>query len=70
MMGLELFFALVMLAALIAYALLGCADFGGGIWDLLSIGPRASGIRRARSGMGRHGGRTAAVGDLRTPQDR
>ena len=46
MIGLELFFALVMLAALIAYALLGCADFGGGIWDLLSIGPRAADQRR------------------------
>jgi cytochrome bd ubiquinol oxidase subunit II len=46
MMGLELFFALVMLAALIAYALLGCADFGGGIWDLLSAGPRAADQRR------------------------
>ena len=41
-MTLELFFALVMLAALIAYSLLGCADFGGGIWDLLSSGPRAA----------------------------
>ena len=45
-MTLELFFALVMLAALIAYALLGCADFGGGIWDLLSRGPRADEQRR------------------------
>src|SRR5688500_2821244 len=42
MISLELFFALVMLAALVAYALLGCADFGGGIWDLLSGGPRAA----------------------------
>jgi cytochrome d ubiquinol oxidase subunit II len=46
MMALDLFFALVMLAALIAYALLGCADFGGGIWDLLSAGPRAADQRR------------------------
>ena len=46
MIGLELFFALVMLAALVAYALLGCADFGGGIWDLLSRGPRAAEQRR------------------------
>jgi cytochrome d ubiquinol oxidase subunit II len=46
MMTLELFFALVMLAALVAYALLGCADFGGGIWDLLSSGPRAAEQRR------------------------
>ena len=46
MIGLELFFAIVMLAALVAYALLGCADFGGGIWDLLSRGPRAAEQRR------------------------
>ena len=45
-MTLELFFAVVMLAALIAYALLGCADFGGGIWDLLAAGPRAADQRR------------------------
>lgn len=29
-----------MLAALVLYALLGGADFGGGIWDLLAGGPR------------------------------
>jgi cytochrome d ubiquinol oxidase subunit II len=29
-----------MLAALVLYALLGGADFGGGIWDLLASGPR------------------------------
>jgi cytochrome d ubiquinol oxidase subunit II len=45
-MSLETFFALVMLAALVAYALLGCADFGGGIWDLFSVGPRAGEQRR------------------------
>jgi cytochrome bd ubiquinol oxidase subunit II len=28
------------LAALVLYALLGGADFGGGIWDLLATGPR------------------------------
>jgi len=28
------------LAGLIAYALLGGADFGGGVWDLLASGPR------------------------------
>ena len=31
----------VILAALVVYALLGGADFGGGIWDLLATGPRA-----------------------------
>jgi cytochrome d ubiquinol oxidase subunit II len=30
-----------MLGALVCYALLGGADFGGGIWDLLASGPRA-----------------------------
>ena len=30
----------VILVALILYALLGGADFGGGIWDLLASGPR------------------------------
>lgn len=30
----------VVLAALVLYALLGGADFGGGIWDLLGRGPR------------------------------
>ena len=45
-MALDTFFALVMLAALVVYALLGCADFGGGIWDLFSIGPRAAEQRR------------------------
>lgn len=38
---LELIVAGAMLVALIFYALLGGADFGGGIWDLFSFGPRA-----------------------------
>lgn len=33
--------AAVMLVALIAYALLGGADYGAGVWDLLARGPRA-----------------------------
>jgi len=33
--------AAIILAALIAYALTGGADFGGGVWDLLASGPRA-----------------------------
>ena len=45
--GLEVLLAVVMLGALIAYALLGCADFGGGIWDLLSGGPRRAEQREA-----------------------
>jgi cytochrome d ubiquinol oxidase subunit II len=35
----------VILAALILYALLGGADFGGGIWDLLASGPRKAAQR-------------------------
>ena len=38
--------ALVMLGALALYAVLGGADFGGGVWDLLARGPRAPGERR------------------------
>ena len=33
------------LAALVLYALLGGADYGGGVWDLLARGPRASAQR-------------------------
>ena len=39
--------ALVGLLALIAYALLAGADFGGGVWDLLARGPRAAAHRAA-----------------------
>jgi cytochrome bd ubiquinol oxidase subunit II len=35
------------LAGLIAYALLGGADFGGGVWDLLASGPRKNQQRHA-----------------------
>jgi cytochrome bd ubiquinol oxidase subunit II len=38
--------ALVMLAALVIYAALGGADFGGGVWDLLATGPRAAAQRK------------------------
>ncbi len=38
---------LVALAALIAYAVLAGADFGGGVWDLLAWGPRAAEHRAA-----------------------
>ncbi len=37
--------ALVILAALTAYAVLGGADFGAGLWDLLAIGRRRDGQR-------------------------
>ena len=39
---LENIVATFMLLALIAYALTGGADFGGGMWDLLAFGPRAT----------------------------
>ncbi len=37
--------ALAMLLALTAYVLLGGADFGAGVWDLLARGPRAAAQR-------------------------
>jgi len=37
----------VMLLAILAYALLAGADFGGGIWDLLATGPRQEAHRTA-----------------------
>lgn len=39
-MSAELAIAAVMVAALVLYALMGGADFGGGVWDLLASGPR------------------------------
>ncbi len=36
----------VILVALVAYSLLGGADFGGGIWDLLASGPRKADQRK------------------------
>lgn len=47
MIGLPDVLALAMLLSLVLYVLLGGADFGGGIWDLLASGPRASTQRRA-----------------------
>jgi cytochrome bd ubiquinol oxidase subunit II len=42
MPSLELITAGLMLVALVFYALLAGADFGGGVWDLLARGPRAA----------------------------
>src|ERR1035438_7818948 len=39
--------AIFMLLSLILYALMGGADFGGGMWDLLAVGPRAVRQRKA-----------------------
>jgi len=44
---LELSAAIGIVLSLISYALMGGADFGGGIWDLLAAGPRAVHQRRA-----------------------
>ena len=44
---LELIIAAVMFIAVILYALLGGADFGGGMWDLLAFGRRARQQREA-----------------------
>jgi cytochrome bd ubiquinol oxidase subunit II len=41
MTGLEYVLGVVMMAALTIYALLGGADYGGGVWDMLAGGPRA-----------------------------
>jgi len=38
---LETIVAGVMIASLVLYALLGGADYGGGVWDLFAFGPRA-----------------------------
>jgi cytochrome d ubiquinol oxidase subunit II len=38
---LEVIIAGVMVASLVLYALLGGADYGGGVWDLFAFGPRA-----------------------------
>ena len=44
---LELIVAFCILLSLILYALSGGADFGGGMWDLLAVGPRAARQRQA-----------------------
>ncbi|MBV8416507.1 MAG: cytochrome d ubiquinol oxidase subunit II [Verrucomicrobia bacterium] len=44
---LETLIATVMLASLILYALMGGADYGGGMWDLLASGPRKQRQRQA-----------------------
>jgi cytochrome bd ubiquinol oxidase subunit II len=36
----EMLLALILMASLTLYVLLGGADYGGGVWDLLSSGPR------------------------------
>jgi cytochrome bd ubiquinol oxidase subunit II len=46
-LGLPELAGLVGLAALLAYAVLAGADFGGGVWDLLARGPRAGAHRAA-----------------------
>ncbi len=40
-MPLETIIAGIMVASLVLYALLGGADYGGGVWDLFASGPRA-----------------------------
>jgi cytochrome bd ubiquinol oxidase subunit II len=46
-MPLETVIAVVLLAAIVIYALSGGADFGSGVWDLLATGPRARAQRDA-----------------------
>jgi cytochrome d ubiquinol oxidase subunit II len=42
----EIVIAGIMVGALVLYALLGGADYGGGVWDLFATGPRAGEQRR------------------------
>jgi cytochrome d ubiquinol oxidase subunit II len=49
-MTLELVVAGAILLCLLIYALLGGADFGGGVWDLLASGPRAEAQRKTIAG--------------------
>ena len=42
MLSLEVFIAGTIVVALNLYMLMGGADYGGGVWDLLASGPRAS----------------------------
>lgn len=44
---LELIVASAIALSLIVYALMGGADFGAGMWDLLAVGPRAERQRKA-----------------------
>jgi len=44
---LEHIIVILILLSLILYALMGGADFGGGMWDLLATGPRATRQREA-----------------------
>ena len=43
--GLPEIIAGIMMLALNAYVVMGGADFGGGVWDLLASGPRKSSQR-------------------------
>ncbi len=43
----EFIVAIFILLSLILYALMGGADFGGGMWDLLAAGPRSKRQRKA-----------------------
>lgn len=45
-----LLLAIVMLVALNLYALMGGADYGGGVWDLLAVGKRAEDQRNLIAG--------------------
>src|ERR1700740_3140871 len=46
---LETLIAAIMVAALIVYGVMGGADYGGGMWDLLASGSRAQRQRHAIS---------------------
>lgn len=46
----DLFLAITMMLALNLYALMGGADYGGGVWDLLSFGPNKKAQRELIAG--------------------
>ncbi len=46
----SLYLALIMMIALNLYALMGGADYGGGVWDLLAVGKRAKEQRELIAG--------------------
>ena len=43
----EFILGICLLSSLVLYALMGGADFGGGMWDLIAVGPRALRQRQA-----------------------
>lgn len=63
MLAFETILVGILFADLVIYALLGGADFGGGMWDLLAFGPRARRQRLAiEAAIGQSGKPTISPG--------